>query len=74
MDDGVVGFVIMFKARVVVPSMVEDLEGKVKVLLAGDDGDKAFGVEFLRPGFDWGSNCVGFQKLGFGFNSGEVVV
>lgn len=58
MDDRVIGFVIMFKVWVVVTGMVEDLEGKVEVLLARDDGNKSFGVEFLGPGFDWGSNGV----------------
>lgn len=43
-------------------------------MLGGDDGDEAFGVEFLRPRFDWGSNSVGFKELGFGFDGGEVVV
>lgn len=74
MDDRVVGLVIMFKTWVVVTGMVEDLEGKVKVLLAGDDSSEAFRVEFLGPRFDWGSNSVRFEKLGFGLDSGEVVV
>ncbi|KAI3778396.1 hypothetical protein L2E82_07658 [Cichorium intybus] len=53
--------------------MVEALEGKVEVLLASDDGNKAFGVEFLGPGFDWRSNGVRFEEVGFGFDSGEKI-
>ena len=74
MDDGVIGLVGVLESRMVVAGMVEDLEGKVEVLLGGDDGDEAFGVEFLRPRFDWGSNGVGFKELGFGFDGREVVV
>lgn len=64
----------MFESRVVFTGMVKDLKGKVKVLLAGDDGCKTFRVELLRPRFDWRSYSVGFEKLGFGLDGGEMVV
>ncbi|KAJ0932581.1 hypothetical protein HanPSC8_Chr04g0175291 [Helianthus annuus] len=64
----------MFKSGVVFTSMVKDLEGKVEVLLLGDNGYKAFRVELLGPRFDRGSYGVGFEELGFGFDGGEVVV
>jgi hypothetical protein len=60
-DDGVVGVVIVGKTRVEFSGVVEDLEGKVEILLASDHGDQALRVETLRPGFDWWCYCVGFE-------------
>lgn len=50
----------MVEVGVIVAGVVEDLEGKVEVLLAGDDGGEAFRGELFGPGFDWGSDVVGF--------------
>lgn len=58
MDNGVVGIVIVVEIWVVISSVVEDLEGEIKILLLADDGAEAFGGEFLRPGFDWGCDGV----------------
>ena len=47
--------------------IVEDLEGKVEILLVGNHQYKTFWVEVLRPWFDWGvaTSNVGFEKFGF---------
>lgn len=73
-DDGVEGVVGVVEVGVVVGGVVENLEGEIEVLLAGDDGDEAFGGEVFGPGFDWGCDCVGFEEVSFGFHGGEVVV
>lgn len=58
MDNGVVGFVIVVEIRVVITGVVEDLDGKIEILLLGNDGAEAFGGEFLWPGFDRGCDGV----------------
>lgn len=50
----------MVKIGVEFTGVVKDLEGKVKILLGSDNGDKAFRVEILWPGFYRRSYCVGF--------------
>lgn len=42
----------------ILTSMVKDLEGKVQILLGSNDGNEAFRIEILRPGFDRGCNSV----------------
>ena len=64
----------MGEVGVVFAGVVEDLEGEVEVLLAADHRDEAFGGEALGPGFDWGSDGVGFEEGGFRVHGGEVVV
>ena len=54
--------------------VVEDLEGEVEVLLAADHRNDPFGGEALGPGFDWGSDGVGFEKGGLRVHGGEVVM
>lgn len=56
----------MSETRMKVASIMEDLEGKIKVLLLGDHGNKALRVESLGPGLDWGSNSVRFSGQGTG--------
>lgn len=73
-DDGSVGVVVVAEVRVVVTGVVEDLEGEVEVLLAGDHGDEAFRGEALGPGSDWGCDGVGFEELVLGFHGGDVVL
>lgn len=73
-DDGMVSVVVVAEVGVVVAGVVEDLEGEIEVLLAGDHGNKAFGVEFLGPWIDWGRHSVGFEELVLGFDGGEVAV
>lgn len=41
-DDGVVSVIIVVKIGVIFTGVLEYLEGKVEVLLAGDNRDKAF--------------------------------
>lgn len=74
MDDGVVSVIIMGKTRVEFAGMLEDLKGKIKVLLVRDHEHETFREEMLGPGFDWGSDSVGFKELLFGVNCGEMVV
>lgn len=66
LDDGEIGVVVVGEARVVFASMIEDLEGEVEVLLAGDHGDQALRVEALRPGPDGWSHRVGVEIEGGG--------
>lgn len=73
-DNGEVGVVGVVEVRVIVGGVVEDSEGEVEVLLAGDDGDEVFWVEALGPGFDWWCDSVGFEELVLGVNGGDVVV
>lgn len=61
-----VGIVIVGKSGVEFAGVVEDLEGKVEILLAGYHGDEAFGKEAVGPGFDWGSDGVGLEVWGLG--------
>lgn len=70
MDNGVVGVIIMVEIRVVIAGVVKNLEGKIEILLAGNDGAEAFVGEFLGPGFDWWCDGVGLEELGFGFYGG----
>ena len=58
MNEGMVGAIIMRETRVEVACIMEDLEGKIRVLLASDHGNKALWVEVMGPGLDWGSNSV----------------
>lgn len=53
--------VIVRKTRVEFSGIVEDLEGEVDILLAGDHGDEAFGVKPLWPGFERGCHGVGLE-------------
>lgn len=73
-DDGEVGFVVVAEVRVVVTGVVEDLEGEVEVVLAGDHGDQAFWGEAFGPGRDWGCHGVGFQELLLRFHGGDVLL
>lgn len=50
----------MVKIGVIITCVVKNLKGKIEILLGRDDGDETFRVEILRPGFDRGSNSVGF--------------
>lgn len=52
-DNGVVSVIIMGKSGVEFSGIEEDLKCKIEILLAGDHGDKALGVEAPGPGFDW---------------------
>lgn len=57
-EDGVVGVVGVAEARVEIAGVVEDLEGQVQVVLAGDDLDEALRGQVLRPRLDWRGHSV----------------
>lgn len=57
-DNGMIGVVVVGEARMEVTGIVKDLEGEVKVLLAGEHGDQALRVEALGPWLDRGSDSV----------------
>lgn len=63
-DDGKVGVVGVGEVGVEFSGELEDLEGEVEVLLAGDDGDEAFGGEVFGPGFYGRGDFVGFWEGG----------
>jgi hypothetical protein len=71
LDDGVVGVVIVGKTVVEFASVVEDLDGKVEILLASDHGDEALGVEPLGPGLDRRRDGVGLGNSLVGIDGGE---
>ena len=76
-EDGVVGVVVMGKARVEFGGVVEDLEGEVEVGFASVEGDEALWVEASGPGLDWWGHGVGVEEIdggdgrGGGGGSGE---
>ena len=47
-----VGAILTGKTRMEFAYIVEDLEGKVEILLVGNHQYKTFWVEVLRPWFD----------------------
>lgn len=61
-DDGEISVVVVGEIGVEFASIMEDLEGEVKVLLAGDDGDEAFVGQVLRPWFDRRCDFVRFGE------------
>lgn len=64
--------VILGKTGVEFGGMVEDLESKVEILLPGNHGDEALGVEPLGPGFDRGCDGVGLEEGLVGIDGGEL--
>lgn len=64
----------MGKTRVEVASMVENLEGKVWIMLGFDECNECFRGEVSGPGFDGGCDSVGLEELRFGFDGREVLV
>lgn len=52
MNDGMIGIVVVRKARMKFAGVVEDLKSEVEILLANDHSDETLGIETLRPGFD----------------------
>lgn len=50
----------MLKIGVVFTCVVEDLKGKIDILLGGDDRDEAFRVKLFGPGFYRWSHGVRF--------------
>lgn len=61
-DDGEVGVVGMREIGVKSAGELEDLEGKIEVLLATDDRNQAFRREGFGPGFNWWGDFVGFRQ------------
>lgn len=61
-DNGEVGDVRVGEIRVKLAGELEDLEGKIEVLLAIDDRNQAFRGEGFGPGFNRWGNFVGFRQ------------
>ena len=57
-NNGMIGVVVVGEARMEVASIMEDLKGEVKVLLACEHGDQALRVEALGPRLDRGSDAI----------------
>lgn len=69
-DHGI-GFIVVGEFGVELSCVVEDLEGKVEVMLAVEHGGEALWSEACGPGLVGKGDNVGFEEVIFGTDCGE---